>query len=162
MYWFLSGFTAKLAGTEIGVKEPQPTFSACFGAPFLPQPPGVYARLLARSSTSTARRSGSSTPAGRAAVRRGSADADQGDARAAPRRALGRARRRREPDGRVFGFDVPVGVPGVDAKLLDPRGNWPDPRRTTRRPASSRAMFRENFTKFDVDDNIVAGGPPRG
>ena len=48
MYWFLSGFTAKLAGTEIGVKEPQPTFSACFGAPFLPQPPVVYARLLAK------------------------------------------------------------------------------------------------------------------
>src|SRR5215210_6402623 len=46
MYWFLSGFTAKLAGTEIGVKEPQPTFSACFGAPFLPQPPSVYAHML--------------------------------------------------------------------------------------------------------------------
>ena len=48
MYWFLSGFTAKLAGTEIGVKEPQPTFSPCFGGPFLPQPPAVYARLLGR------------------------------------------------------------------------------------------------------------------
>ncbi|HEU4365342.1 MAG TPA: phosphoenolpyruvate carboxykinase (ATP), partial [Candidatus Krumholzibacteria bacterium] len=48
MFYFLSGFTAKLAGTEIGVKEPQPTFSACFGAPFLPQPPVVYARLLAQ------------------------------------------------------------------------------------------------------------------
>src|SRR4029450_11231072 len=48
LYWFLSGFTAKLAGTEIGVKEPQPTFSACFGAPFLPQPPVIYARLLAK------------------------------------------------------------------------------------------------------------------
>ena len=48
MYWFLSGFTAKLAGTEIGVTEPQPTFSACFGAPFLPQHPVVYARLLAK------------------------------------------------------------------------------------------------------------------
>ena len=48
MYWFLSGFTAKLAGTEIGVKEPQPTFSACFGAPFLPQHPVIYARLLAK------------------------------------------------------------------------------------------------------------------
>ena len=46
MYWFLSGFTAKLAGTELGVTEPQPTFSTCFGAPFLPQPPGVYARML--------------------------------------------------------------------------------------------------------------------
>src|SRR6187455_803874 len=46
MYWFLSGFTAKLAGTELGVTEPQPTFSACFGAPFLPQPPATYARML--------------------------------------------------------------------------------------------------------------------
>ena len=48
MYCFLSGFTAKLAGTEIGVKEPQPTFSTCFGAPFLPQRPAVYARLLGK------------------------------------------------------------------------------------------------------------------
>src|SRR5215208_7039862 len=46
MFYFLSGFTAKLAGTEIGVKEPQPTFSPCFGGPFLPQPPKIYARLL--------------------------------------------------------------------------------------------------------------------
>ena len=46
LYHFLSGYTAKLAGTEIGVTEPQPTFSTCFGAPFLPQPPAVYARML--------------------------------------------------------------------------------------------------------------------
>src|SRR5436309_15529037 len=46
MFYFLSGFTAKLAGTEIGVTEPQPTFSACFGAPFLAQPPAVYAHML--------------------------------------------------------------------------------------------------------------------
>ena len=60
MYWFLSGFTAKLAGTEIGVKEPQPTFSACFGAPFLPQPPVVYARLLGEAARRARRhRSGS-------------------------------------------------------------------------------------------------------
>ena len=48
MFYFLSGFTAKLAGTEIGVKEPQPTFSACFGAPFLPQSPKIYARMLGK------------------------------------------------------------------------------------------------------------------
>src|SRR5205814_3241730 len=48
LYYFLSGFTSKLAGTEIGVSEPQPTFSTCFGAPFLPQPPAVYAELLGR------------------------------------------------------------------------------------------------------------------
>ena len=58
-YYFLSGFTAQLAGTEIGVTEPLPTFSTCFGGPFLPQPPAVYAGCSARSSTSTARRCGS-------------------------------------------------------------------------------------------------------
>ena len=60
MYWFLSGFTAKLAGTEIGVKEPQPTFSACFGAPFLPQPPVVYARLLGEEARRARRRTSGS------------------------------------------------------------------------------------------------------
>ena len=83
MYWFLSGFTAKLAGTEIGVTEPQPTFSACFGAPFLPQPPAVYARMLGER-LDRARRDGLARQHrldGRP-VRRGPADADQRDARA--------------------------------------------------------------------------------
>ena len=98
MYWFLSGFTAKLAGTEIGVTEPQPTFSACFGAPFLPQHPVVYARLLAKTAR-RARRQGLAREHrldGRP-VRRGLADADQGDARAAACSDRGRARRRRVP-----------------------------------------------------------------
>ena len=102
MYWFLSGFTAKLAGTEIGVKEPQPTFSACFGAPFLPQHPVIYARLLAKrldehGAQGVAREHGLD----RRPVRRGRADADPGDARAAAGRDLRRARRRRLPDGRA-------------------------------------------------------------
>ena len=59
LYWFLSGFTAKLAGTEIGVTEPQPTFSACFGAPFLPQPPSVYARPARRQARRAPRRAAS-------------------------------------------------------------------------------------------------------
>ena len=87
LYWFLSGFTAKLAGTEIGVTEPQPTFSACFGAPFLPQPPSVYARMLGEKLDRT-RRDGLARQHrldGRA-VRRGPAHADPGDARAAATR----------------------------------------------------------------------------
>ena len=88
LYYFLSGFTAKLAGTEIGVTEPQPTFSTCFGAPFLPQPPAVYARMLGEKldehgPTRLAREHGLD---GRP-VRRGRADADRGDARAAACRA---------------------------------------------------------------------------
>ena len=60
LYYFLSGFTAKLAGTEIGVTEPQPTFSTCFGAPFLPQPPAVYARdARPQARRARLRRSGS-------------------------------------------------------------------------------------------------------
>ena len=86
LFYFLSGFTAKLAGTEIGVTEPQPTFSTCFGAPFLPQPPSVYARMLGEKLDEhdvdgLARQHGLD---GRP-VRRGPADADRGDARAAPR-----------------------------------------------------------------------------
>ena len=67
LFYFLSGFTAKLAGTEIGVTEPQPTFSTCFGAPFLPQPPNVYARMLGEKLDATTSRRGSSTRAGPAA-----------------------------------------------------------------------------------------------
>ena len=90
LYYFLSGFTAKLAGTEIGVQEPQPTFSTCFGAPFLPQPPAVYARMLGEKldqhgADGVARQHGLD---GRP-VRRGPSDADPGDAPAAARRPRG-------------------------------------------------------------------------
>ena len=64
LYWFLSGYTSKLAGTERGVTTPEATFSTCFGAPFLPLPPVRYAHLLASASTGTGQRSGWSTPAG--------------------------------------------------------------------------------------------------
>ena len=98
MYWFLSGFTAKLAGTEIGVKEPQPTFSACFGAPFLPQPPVVYARLLAKKlDEHGAQRLARQHRLDGGPVRRGRADADPGDAGASARGDLRRAGRRRVP-----------------------------------------------------------------
>ena len=98
MFYFLSGFTAKLAGTEIGVTEPQPTFSTCFGAPFLPQPPAVYARLLGEKlDEHGADRLAREHRLDGRAVRRGPADADRGDAGAAARGALGRARRRRVP-----------------------------------------------------------------
>ena len=98
LYYFLSGFTAKLAGTEIGVQEPQPTFSTCFGAPFLPQPPGRL-RAPARREARRARRRGVARQHrldGRP-LRRGAPDADPGDAQAAARRALRRARPGRLP-----------------------------------------------------------------
>jgi phosphoenolpyruvate carboxykinase (ATP) len=128
MTMFLAGYTAKVAGTEVGVVEPQAAFSACFGAPFLPQPPSVYAELLRERIrehgasawlvntgwTGGAYGTGSRMPiaATRAIVRA----AVSGDLDGAPTRT--------DP---VFGFQVPTGVPGVDAALLDPRGTWDDP-----------------------------------
>ena len=147
MYWFLSGFTAKLAGTEIGVKEPQPTFSACFGAPFLPQPPVVYARLLAKKLDAHG--------ATVWLVNTGWTGGPYGEGQRMPiqaTRALLRAALsgelggRRVPDGRVFGFEVPVAVPGVESGLLDPRLDLGRPGCAYDEKARELAtMFRDNF-----------------
>ena len=156
MYWFLSGFTAKLAGTEIGVKEPQPTFSACFGAPFLPQPPVVYARLLAKRLDEHGSRVW--------LVNTGWTGGQFGEGERMPiaaTRALLRAAISGELDGvdyrtdELFGFEVP----GVVSSLLDPRSTWADPAAYDAKARELAEMFRDNFTKFTADDNIVAGGP---
>jgi phosphoenolpyruvate carboxykinase (ATP) len=160
MYWFLSGFTAKLAGTEIGVKEPQPTFSACFGAPFLPQHPVVYARLLAKRLDEHGAKVW--------LVNTGWTGGPYGEGERMPiaaTRALLRAAISGELDGAeyrtddVFGFEVPVEVPGVDSALLDPRSTWSEPERYDAKARELADMFKQNFTKFRADENIVAGGP---
>jgi phosphoenolpyruvate carboxykinase (ATP) len=160
MYWFLSGFTAKLAGTEIGVKEPQPTFSACFGAPFLPQPPVVYARLLAKRLDEHG--------ATVWLVNTGWTGGQYGEGERMPiaaTRALLRAAISGELDGaetrtdELFGFEVPLSVPGVDDTLLEPRSTWADPAAYDEKARELAEMFKANFAKFKADDNIVAGGP---
>ena len=160
MYWFLSGFTAKLAGTEIGVKEPQPTFSACFGAPFLPQPPVVYARLLAKRLDAHGSRVW--------LVNTGWTGGQFGEGERMPiaaTRALLRAALSGELDDvetrtdELFGFEVPLAVPGVVSSLLDPRSTWADPVAYDAKARELADMFKSNFTKFKADDNIVAGGP---
>jgi phosphoenolpyruvate carboxykinase (ATP) len=160
MYWFLSGFTAKLAGTEIGVKEPQPTFSACFGAPFLPQPPVVYARLLAKRLDEHG--------ATVWLVNTGWTGGQYGEGERMPiaaTRALLRAAISGELDAvetrtdELFGFAVPLSVPGVDDGLLDPRSTWADPGAYDTKAHELAEMFKANFAKFEADANIVAGGP---
>src|SRR6476659_572843 len=125
MFYFLSGFTAKLAGTEIGVTEPQPTFSACFGAPFLPQPPAAYAHMLGErldrhgSTVWLVNTGWTGGPFGEgermpiAATRALLHAALSGELAAAEFRT-----------DELFGFDVPVQVPGVEPGLLDPRSTW--------------------------------------
>jgi phosphoenolpyruvate carboxykinase (ATP) len=160
MYWFLSGFTAKLAGTEIGVKEPQPTFSACFGAPFLPQHPVIYARLLAKRLDEHGSRVW--------LVNTGWTGGQFGEGERMPigaTRALLRAALSGELDDvetrtdALFGFEVPVEVPGVLSSLLDPRSTWADPAAYDAKARELADMFKSNFTQFTADDNIVAGGP---
>jgi phosphoenolpyruvate carboxykinase (ATP) len=162
MFYFLSGFTAKLAGTEIGVKEPQPTFSACFGAPFLPQPPAVYARMLGEK---LARHPHTSVWL----VNTGWTGGPFGVGRRMPigaTRALLRAALSGELDGveyridELFGFEVPVEVPGVDLLLLNPRRTWADRDAYDRKARELARMFRDNFEKFpDADEAVRAAGP---
>ena len=163
MFYFLSGFTAKLAGTEIGVTEPQPTFSACFGAPFLPQPP-VGLRAAARREARRARRerSGSSTRAGPAGpYGEGHRMPIDGD----PRRSCAR-RSRGELDeveyrtDALFGFEVPVRGAGRRLEAARPALDVARPRApTTRRRASSRGCSATTSRSSTPTPDIAAAGP---
>ena len=143
LYYFLSGFTAKLAGTEIGVTEPQPTFSTCFAQPFLPQPPAVYARMLGEKLDAHA--------ADVWLVNTGWTGGPFGEGQRMPiqatrtmlRAALsGKLKRVELRTDEVFGFEVPVRVPGVDPQLLDPRSTWRDPDLYDRKAARARCDVR--------------------
>jgi len=161
-YWFLSGFTAKLAGTEIGVTEPQPTFSTCFGAPFLPQRPAVYSRMLGeklarhRPHVWLVNTGWTGGPAGQ----RGHRMPIQAT-RALLHAALdGRLEHAEDRVDEVFGFEVPIAVPGVDQALLDPRSTWRDAAAYDAKARELAAMFHANFEKFEhVEPEVAAAGP---
>jgi phosphoenolpyruvate carboxykinase (ATP) len=163
VYWFLTGFTAKLAGTEIGVTEPQPTFSTCFGAPFLPQPPAVYARLLAGkldahgSAVWLVNTGWTGGPFGQG--RRMPIEATRRLLRAALSGDLADARYRTDP---VFGLEVPLEVDGVDSSLLSPRETWGDAGAYDAKAVELASLFAKNFEeKFaaDVGAEVAAAGP---
>jgi phosphoenolpyruvate carboxykinase (ATP) len=163
MFYFLSGFTAKLAGTEIGVKEPQPTFSACFGAPFLPQPPSVYAHLLGEKLDEHPH-------VNVWLVNTGWTGGPYGEGERMPIQAT-RTMLRKALDGkldgveyredRIFGFEVPVEIPGVDRALLEPRSTWSDPDAYDRKARELARMFRDNFEQFadEAGEAVADAGP---
>jgi phosphoenolpyruvate carboxykinase (ATP) len=159
LYYFLSGFTAKLAGTEIGVTEPQPTFSTCFGAPFLPQRPSVYARMLGEkldehdATVWLVNTGWTGGPVGEG--KRMPIAETRAMLHAALSGVLDDAEFRTDD---VFGFEVPVEIPGVAALLLDPRSTWRDPDAYDRKADELAGMFRDNFAKFD-DPELAAAGP---
>ena len=162
MYHFLSGYTAKVAGTERGVTEPSATFSACFGAPFLPLPPGVYAKMLgeriARHGAKvwlvntgwTGGPYGTGTRMKLAHTRAMVAAALAG--------SLDTASFRTDP---VFGVEVPVAVPGVPGEVLTPRQTWADPAAYDAQARKLATMFRENFEQYrsQVPHTVAAAGP---
>ena len=162
LYYFLSGFTAKLAGTEIGVTEPQPTFSTCFGQPFLPQPPRVYARMLARkldehgSTVWLVNTGWTGGPFGEGV--RMPIQATRTMLRAALAGELDTVEFRQDD---LFGFEVPLHVHGVEDALLDPRSTWREPEQYDVKARELAELFAENFAKrfADLDPSIRAAGP---
>jgi len=150
MYHFLSGYTAKVAGTERGVTEPKETFSACFGAPFLPLHPHVYAEMLGARIAQYGVQcwlvntgwTGGSFGTGR----RMRLSHTRAMIRAALSGQLNRVPVRREP---VFGLEVPQHIPGgVPDDVLDPRGTWQDPAAYDAQSARVAGLFRKNFEQF--------------
>ncbi len=161
-YHFISGYTAKLAGTEIGVTEPKATFSAGFGAPFLPRHPGVYASMLAERLeehdvpvwlVNTGWSGGPYGTGERMAI-----DHTRTMVRAALSGALDDVPYEIDP---VFGVEVPTTVPGVPDEILRPRDTWPDPAAYDDKARELALMFARNFEDYadGVTQAVREAGP---
>jgi phosphoenolpyruvate carboxykinase (ATP) len=162
MYHFLSGYTAKVAGTEMGVTEPEATFSTCFGAPFMPRHPSVYGNLLkeriAKGSVQCWLLNTGWTGGKYGVGKRMPIKETRALLNAALDGSLSKAEFRKDPN---FGFQVPVAVPGVDTKLLDPRGTWAKPADYDAMAAKLVDLFVENFAEFadQVDEGVRQAAP---
>jgi phosphoenolpyruvate carboxykinase (ATP) len=162
MYHFLSGYTAKVAGTERGVTEPSATFSACFGAPFLPLHPGEYARMLGELIAAHGARvwlvntGWTGGPYG--VGHRMKLSFTRAMVTAALSGQLDHIKYVKDP---VFGIEVPGKVPGVPSDLLAPRSTWADPTAYDAQAARLAEMFRKNFDTFasGVGPEVAAAGP---
>lgn len=159
MYHFLSGYTARVAGTEIGVTEPTATFSTCFGAPFMPRHPSVYGNLLKERINkggvtcwlvNTGWAGGKATMPG---IKRMPIKVTRALLNAALDGSLNSAEFRTDPN---FGFEVPVAVNGVDSQILDPRAMWADKEGYDATAATLVKAFVDNFAQFEehVDDGV--------
>ena len=159
MYHFLSGFTSKVAGTERGVTEPTPTFSTCFGAPFMPRRPEVYGKLLqqkiAKHGATCWLVNTGWTGGAYGTGKRMPIKATRALLSAALDGSLATVDFRRDPN---FGFEVPVAVPGVDATLLNPRDTWADKAAYDAQAAKLVDMFSKNFGQYVpfIDEDVKA------
>jgi phosphoenolpyruvate carboxykinase (ATP) len=162
MYHFLSGYTAKVAGTERGITEPKATFSACFGSPFMALKPGVYAELLGKKIAQhqvqvwLVNTGWSGGPYG--IGQRMSLGHTRAIVRAALSGALADVPMGQDP---FFGFEVPQTCPDVPPDVLQPRTTWRDPQAYDAQARKLAGMFIENFQQFadDAPSEIRAAGP---
>ncbi len=163
MYYFLSGYTAKVAGTERGVTEPQATFSACFGAVFLVWPPTKYAYMLGELLEEHGSHvwlvntgwSGGAYGVGK----RMKLAHTRAMVQAALSGILDNASFRTDP---VFGLSVPTAIPAVPTEVLEPRVTWSDGAAYDVQAAKLARMFRENFRKFEGASEAVRNAGPKG
>jgi phosphoenolpyruvate carboxykinase (ATP) len=164
MYHFVSGYTAKLAGTEIGVKEPKATFSACFGAPFMPRHPGEYARMLgerlARTDVPVWLVNTGWTGGPYGTGERMNIDHTRSMVRAALSGALDGVPTVTDP---IFRIAVPTSCPDVPAQFLQPRSTWADPDAYDKQARMLARMFADNFELYgDGLPAAVREAGPRG
>lgn len=164
-YHFLSGYTAKVAGTERGVDEPQATFSACFGAPFLALPPTVYSRLLGEKVTkhevrcwliNTGWTGGPYGVGSRMSIAHTRALVE-----ACVNGKLDDVPLREDPN---FGLMVPTAAPEVPVEILDPESTWDDKAAYRQKAEELAGRFHENFTQFEGEapPEVCAAGPKAG
>ena len=161
MYHFMSGYTSKLAGTERGIKEPKSVFSQCFGAPFMPRPASVYAKLLGEKITqhntivylvNTGWSGGAYGVGKRIKIKYSRAMVT-----AAISGALDIVKYRHDD---LLNLDIPTEVEGVPSEILDPKHTWVDKDSYDLSAKKLAQMFVENFRKFEnVSDEIIEAGP---
>ncbi len=159
-YYFINGYTSKLAGTEAGVTEPQPNFSPCFGGPFMPRPPAEYAKMLSERINkhganvwllNTGWTGGPYGVGSRFKL---------GYTRAMVTAILNGslANETFTPDA-IFGLSIPKAVPGVPNEVLDPRNTWKDGAAYDAQAKKLSKLFRENDAKFEMSDAVRKAGP---
>jgi phosphoenolpyruvate carboxykinase (ATP) len=160
MFHFMSGYTAKVAGTEAGVTEPQATFSTCFGAPFMPLPPKVYAEMLGRrlrEHTAQCWLVNTGWQGGGYGVgKRMSLPYTRAMVNALVEGKLADVEFEIEP---AFGLSIPKSCPGVPSELLAPRNSWKDKAAYDKQAADLSQRFAKNFQQFDAPQAVKDAGP---
>ena len=158
-YYFLSGFTAKLAGTERGITEPTPTFSACFGQAFLELHPTKYAEELVKRMEKSGAKAYLVNTGWNGTGKRISIKDTRGIIDAILDGAILEAPTKKIP---VFDFEVPTALPGVDPAILDPRDTYADAAEWETKAADLAGRFIKNFGKYTTNEAgkaLVAAGP---